>query len=102
MAAEKAPLNLIESWLAVELCIPDMTVAQAMRDLNEALGTSHSPQRFYEWRRGDRPIPHPVHDYMLRVSIAHAVRTAININTLACTDAQLDALAAMLTPPRRP
>lgn len=101
MAIKKTPLNLVETWLSAEL-IPGMTIAQAGRDINEHLGSNHSPQRINEWRRGDRPIPQPVQDYMLSVSIAHAVRTALNINTLACTDEQLDALASMLTPPRRP
>lgn len=101
MATQKTPLNLVETFLAVELCIPGMTLAQTVRDLNEELGASHTPQRFNEWRRGDRAIPQPVQDYMLRGAISRAVREALHINTLACTDAQLDTLAAMLTPPRR-
>lgn len=93
--------NIIETWLAVELCIPGMTVAQAVRDLNEELGTRHEPQRLYKWRRGDESIPQPVQDYMLRVAVCHAVREALGINTLLMTDEQLDTLAAMLTPPKR-
>jgi hypothetical protein len=92
--------NLIESWLSVVL-IPGMTVAQAVRDLNDELGALYTPQDFYKWRRGDRPIPQPVQDYMLRSAVGHAVHKTLGINTLSYTDKQLDQLAESLTPPKR-
>lgn len=92
--------NLIESWLAAAL-IPGMSVAQALRDLNEELGTRYAPQEFYKWRRGDKSVPGPVQDTMLRAAISHAVREALGVNTLLCTDKQLDRLAEMLSPPER-
>lgn len=89
--------NLIESWLAVVL-IPGMTTAQAIRDLNEELGTGYTAQDFGKWRRGARPIPQPVQDYMLQCSIGYALgREGINTPT----DKALDKMAARLTPPER-
>lgn len=101
MATAKAPLNLIETWLAVELVIPGMSIAQAVRDLNEELGANHSPQRLNEWRRGDRAIPQPVQDYMLRVGISHAIGAEIGKAVLLIDDDALDRIAARLTPPER-
>jgi len=90
-------LNLIESWLAVEL-IPGMSTAQAIRDLNGELGMRYTPQDFGKWRRGERPVPQPVQDYMLRCAIAYALH-ADGIDTLLLSDDALDRIAARLTPP---
>ena len=92
--------NLIETWLAVVL-IPGMTVAQAVRDLNEGLGTAYEPQRLYQWRRGDVSLPRPVQSYMMRVAVSHALHEALGLNPLAFADEQLDILCEMLEPPKR-
>jgi hypothetical protein len=90
-------INLIESWLSV-VKIPGMTTAQAIRDLNAELGTRYTPQDFGKWRRGARPIPQPVTDHMVLCSVGYAL--AVNgVDTLAMSDAQLDDIAARLTPP---
>lgn len=90
-------LNLIESWLAVVL-IPGMTTAQAIRDLNEELGTRYTPQDFGKWRRGARTVPQPVQDYMLRCAIAYALH-AEGVGTLLLSDEALDRIANRLTAP---
>jgi hypothetical protein len=90
-------INLIESWLSV-VKIHGMTTAQAIRDLNAELGTRYTPQDFGKWRRGARPLPQPVTDHMLQCSVGYAL--AVNgVDTLAMMDAQLDDIAARLTPP---
>lgn len=94
----KPKTNLIESWLAVVL-IPGMTTAQAIRDLNEELGTRYTPQDFGKWRRGARPVPQPVQDYMLRCAIGYAIGQEIGSAVLALSDKALDRIAARLTPP---
>lgn len=92
--------DLIESWLAVVL-VPGMSTAQAIRDLNDELCTRYTPQDFGKWRRGARTVPQPVQDYMLRCSIAHALRSE-GIDVMALSDDALDRIAARLTPPERP
>ena len=92
-------LNLIESWLAVVL-IPNMTTAQALRDLSEEMGVTYTPSDFGKWRRGARPIPQPVQDYMLQCSIGHALSSE-GVNVLKLQDDALDRIAARLTPPER-
>lgn len=91
-------LNLIESWLSVVL-IPGMTTAQAIRDLNDDLGTRYTPQDFGKWRRADRPLPQPVQNYMMRCSISF-VMSSEGINTLTLSDDALDRIADRLTPPK--
>lgn len=92
-------LNLIESWLSVVL-IPGMTTAQAIRDLNDELGTRYTPQDFGKWRRGDRPVPQPVQDYMLRCAIAYALHSE-GVDALILSDEALDRIASRITPPKQ-
>lgn len=91
--------NLLESWLAVVL-IPGMSTAQAIRDLNGELGTRYTPQDFGKWRRGDRPIPQPVQDYMLRCAIGYAIGQEIGSAVLALSDDALDRIADRIVPPK--
>lgn len=92
-------LNLIESWLAAVL-IPGMTTAQALRDLGEEMGITYTPSDFGKWRRGARPIPQPVQDYMLRCAISYALGRE-GINTIALSDEAMDRISARLAPPER-
>lgn len=90
-------LNLVESWLSTVL-IPGMSIGQAVRDLNDALGTQHSHQRLNEWRRGDRPIPQPIQDYMLRCCIEWVLHTE-GVVAGSLDDDVLGRIAERLTPP---
>ena len=90
--------NLIESWLAVEL-IPGMTIAQAIRDMNCELYTRYTPHDLGKWRRGDRPIPQPVQNYMMQVAICHALGPALDRFVLYLDDEDLDLIVAKLRPP---
>lgn len=94
----KTKTNLIESWLAVVL-IPGLSTAQAIRDLNDELGTRYTPQDFGKWRRGARPLPQPVQDYMLRCSISYAIGQEIGSAVLELSDKALDRIAARLITP---
>ncbi|GBL46276.1 hypothetical protein SFMTTN_2089 [Sulfuriferula multivorans] len=88
--------NLIESWLAV-MMIPGMTTAQAIRDLNDELGTLYTAQDFGKFRRGSRPIPQPMQDYMLRCAIGYAIgQSGVSID-----DDLLDGIVDRLVPPKR-
>jgi len=91
--------NLIESWLAVVL-VPGMTIAQAIRDLNAALGTRYTPQDFGKWRRAARPIPQHVTDHMLLKTTDWAVSQEIMPDLCLHTEA-MNRIAARLTPPKR-
>lgn len=92
-------MNLIESWQALQVG----TVSQAVRDMNEALGARYSPQEFYKWRRGDKSIPQPVVDFLIRETIAFAVLQSLGIEGRIYANEQLDALVEMLSvPARRP
>ena len=91
--------NLIESWLSVVL-VPGMSIAQAIRDLNAALGTRYTPQDFGKWRRADRPIPQPVTDHMMRYALSYAVRAEFKNSMLILDDSAYIRIAARLTPPK--
>lgn len=46
--------NLITTWLAVETAMPGRTMADALRDMNQALGRDYRQSRLREWERGER------------------------------------------------
>lgn len=91
-----AALNLVQSWLTVATC-GGRPITHALAELNEELGSGHSLRRLGEWRRGDRPIPQAVQDYMLRCSVLHAMRSEGAIPP--DTDDALDRIAERLCPP---
>lgn len=93
-------LNLIDTWLAVELCVDGMTKTEALADLNDALSTSYDLNRLGKWARGSESIPRPVANYMMRVGIEYALKKG-GVNTAMLSDKQLDRIADMLTPPHR-
>jgi len=78
---------------------PRKASAELVEAINADLGSNYSTNDLGKWRRAERPIPQPAQDWMLRVSIAWAVRQVGG--TLPDDDAKLDALAAMLCPPGR-
>ena len=85
------------------LTIPGMTPGDAARELSAGLqsdlGMTYDATRIGQWRRGERAIPQPVQDWMLRACIAYAIGQCGGISPSA--DANLDRLAAMLCPPAR-
>jgi len=85
------------------LALPGMTPGDAARELaaglQSDLGMTYDATRIGQWRRGERAIPQPVQDWMLRACIAYAIGQCGGIPPSA--DANLDRLAAMLCPPAR-
>jgi hypothetical protein len=76
----------------------DRTAAAALVEaVNADLGASYTTNDLGKWRRGDRPIPQPVQDWMLRMCLAHAIRQCGGVPP--GSDEQLDLLARMLCPP---
>lgn len=96
-------MDLIHSALAVVGTqygqSPRRAATELVAAINADLGTDYSTNDLGKWRRAERPIPQPVQDWMLRTSIAWAVRQVGG--TLPDDDAKLDALAVMLCPPAR-
>lgn len=94
--------DIIRSAITV-VQMPGMTERQAARalvdSLNDDLGAAYSTNNLGKWRRAERSIPQPVQDWMLRVSIAWAVRQVGG--SLPFDDERLDTLASMLCPPAR-
>ena len=85
------------------LTIPGMTPGDAARELAAGLqfdlGMTYDATRIGQWRRGERAIPQPVQDWMLRACIAYAIGQCGG--TAPPDEADLDRLAAMLCPPVR-
>lgn len=75
--------------------MPGMPLSEALRGLNEELGTRYTLRRLYEWLAGSRSIPRPVRDYMLRCVIERVLWQEAGVEGL--TDAQLDRIAERLT-----
>ncbi len=85
------------------LTLPGMTPGDAARELSNGLksdlGMIYDATRIGQWRRGERAIPQPVQDWMLRACIAYAIKQC---GGMAPDDyADLDRLAAMFCPPAR-
>lgn len=87
-------MTLPNSWLAVELCVPGRTRADALRDMNRVLRTQYKSNRLSEWVNGKRPIPDPVRDYMMRIAIEWVLNQE-GIEGLS--DEQLDRIVERLT-----
>lgn len=89
-------MTLIDTWIAAETSIPGRNAADALADMNSALGTRYSHSHLSRWRAG---IQHPsaaARQYMLRVAITEALQRA-GIDALRLSDEQLDALADALS-----
>lgn len=94
--------DLIASTLEA-LTLPGMTPGDAARELANGLksdlGMTYDATRIGQWRRGERAIPQPVQDWMLRACVAYAIKQC---NGMAPEDdADFERLAAMLCPPSR-
>ena len=85
---------IIDAWLAVDI-IPGRNQADALRDLNEALGTRYTDSRLGEWRNERRTMPNSVRAHMLAIGIERLLR-AHGLDPHDATDEQLDALAVAL------
>ena len=85
------------------ITVPGMTPGDASRELvesiNAELGTAYATNDLGKWRRAARSIPQPVQDWMLRASIAYAIKQCGGV--APADNADLDRLAAMLCPPAR-
>jgi len=96
------PPDLITTTLDA-LTLPGMTPGDAARELSNGLksdlGMIYDATRIGQWRRGERAIPQPVQDWMLRASIAYAIKQCVGV--APADNADLDRLAAMLCPPAR-
>ncbi len=94
--------NLVSTTLET-LTLPGVMPGDAARELaaglQSDLGMTYDATRIGQWRRGERAIPQPVQDWMLRACIAHAVEQCGG--TAPSDDASLDRLSAMLCPPVR-
>ena len=94
--------NLVSTTLET-LTLPGVMPGDAARELaaglQSDLGMTYDATRIGQWRRGERAIPQPVQDWMLRACIAYAIGQCGGIPPSA--DANLDRLAAMLCPPVR-
>jgi len=95
-------MDIVQTVFSV-VTLPGMQAGEAAQQivegLNADLGTNHDIKRLGQWRRGERAIPQPVQDWMLRACIAYAIGQCGGIPPSA--DANLDRLAAMLCPPVR-
>ena len=100
MTINKKSTNLIETWVnSAKNHVPGYKVRDALAEVNAALGKKYDMNVIGKWRRGDKPMPQPVQDYMLRDVIYDVLRAE---GLVALTDdSQLDRIAAMITPPNR-
>lgn len=87
---------LIDTWIAAETSIRGRNAADALADLNAALGTRYTHSHLSRWRAGKQYPSARTRQYMLRVSITEALQRC-GISVLSLTDEQLDALADALT-----
>lgn len=85
--------NLVQSYID---CIG--SAKAAVEVLNEALDTSHAVQRIYEWRGGNRSIPQPVQDWMLRCCLEGVIR---HYGGRPPANEWMEYCAEALCPPRR-
>lgn len=78
---------------------PGDAAREIVEGLNADLATAHDIKRLGQWRRGERAIPQPVQDWMLRACISHAITQCGGV--APPTDADLDRLTKMLCPSAR-
>lgn len=66
-------LDLVSLWIWVETRHGDRTLADAVRDLSEALGRRIYQSRVYEWRDGNKRVPEDAARWMRGVVIMHVL-----------------------------
>ena len=82
------PKNLVQSWVKLETTVLGNTLAQALRELNEALGTIYTHSRIGEFSdnrngRGTR-LPPEIRSYMLKKVLAHVLaENSIDVSGLS-------------------
>lgn len=91
--------NLVTTFIAAETSNGE-PITLALNALNECLGSNYNLSRLGDWRRGDRSIPQPVQNYMLKMCIHHVLTQQIGAMVMLISDEQLDAIADALTPPK--
>jgi hypothetical protein len=73
-------MSLLEVWVAAETATPGRTVADALREMNAALGRRYTSSHVSRWRRGlEVPKPEVVR-YMMEVSAPTTVREVLGIS----------------------
>lgn len=83
--------RLVESWIEAERS-RDLSMADAIRQLNECLETRHTHSRVAEWRRGIYAPSQDAVSYMLHRTLPWAIDQA----GIAVTDDQFRALVQTL------
>jgi len=73
--------------------------ATLVESINGDLGTAYDTARWGQWRRAERPIPQPVQNWLLRMSIAHVIAQCGGVPPT--DDESLDRLASMLCQPEK-
>lgn len=86
--------NLVQAWLEVEL--REKILAEALEDLNDHLGSSHSHSRVREWEenrnnRGER-LPREVRVYMAKI-VAKDILKAAGLDVKKLTHRQVEMIA---------
>jgi len=93
-------MNLIDAWFHVEREVNGKSIAQALRDLNEATGLKARINKVYGWRDNSARAPDAATYHMRIVVMRHAFFLAnININYLS--ERQILTMADVLSPPLR-
>lgn len=95
--------DLVQTALAVIQAIPGHTTRSAsallVESINADLGTAYTTDYISKWRRGERAMPQPVQDWLLRMCITHAIESCGG--RAPESDEARDRLAAKLCPPKR-
>lgn len=88
-------MNIIESWLATETTAGGRSAADALRDLNAALGRRYTHSHLSRWRRGVETPKADVLRYMAEISAEDAVREIFGITP---SDEEITSLVDRMTP----
>ena len=62
-------MNLVEFWIYFIRKSQGMSLAQGIRDMNDATGRQDRNGRIYEWRDGIHPLPPEVARHMMGLVI---------------------------------
>lgn len=95
--------NLVVTALAVTnetIGKPQKSATIALAEaINRDLGTRYTLDYVSKWRRGERPVPQRVQDWMRRACLGHAIATCGG--QPPPNSELLDRLAEMIRPPER-
>lgn len=93
VSSEK-PRTIAGAWIESRAAA-GLSKAEALRQLNAALGTHYRQSRLYEWIAGIYSPERPVRLYMLRQALPHILRTT-GVDISALTPKQIERLAERL------